>query len=288
VAYVGTPSNLGSNQATIASIIQGEAGGQGLTGMQAVGAVIANRANAGTFPGGSSILGVALAPNQFQGQNANYSTDAWNVAGAVLNGTNPDPTGGATYYANPGASSASWATNLNSSNALKIGDHYFTDNTNGTPFTGSGAAATTDGSGDSLTAHTVTPSELAAANGGDAAGSPTDTGGIVGFHYGGSATANADITAPPDPKNPPTVVGIDKSVTGTLGDIAKNLGNSIVGGISAPFTALGQAMANWFTRGALMLFAIVLIVVALILLAMKTKTGQTIVETTRTAAKAAA
>lgn len=142
MSYVGTPSYLGDPQSTLASILQGEAGNQGLVGMQAVGGVISNRAALNFSGYGSDPLSQALAPNQFQGQNTAFSPDAYSVAGDILNGTNPDPTGGATFYANPSASTANWATNLNSSNALQIGAHFFTNNTSGIPFFGSQTANT--------------------------------------------------------------------------------------------------------------------------------------------------
>jgi hypothetical protein len=135
MAYVGTPRYQQSNVYTLASILQGEAGGQGRTGMLAVASVMQNRASMNFSGYGGDIISQALAPHQFQGQAVPGST-AMGVANDLLSGNVSDITGGATYYANPGASSASWARNLNPSNALQIGAHYFTDNTRGIPFTG--------------------------------------------------------------------------------------------------------------------------------------------------------
>jgi len=139
MAYVGTPSRYGSELDTLASILQGEAGGEGLRGLQAVADVIRNRANQNFSGFGSGLLDQALARNQFQGQSSRIGPEARQVAEQLQNGTLPDVAGDALYYANPGASTAKWARNLNSSNALKIGNHYFTDNANGVPF---GQAAT--------------------------------------------------------------------------------------------------------------------------------------------------
>lgn len=133
MAYVGTPTFQNSNQYTLASIIQGEAGGEGQAGMQAVASVIQNRASQNFSGYGTSAISQALANNQFQGQST-PSQSALDIAAQLQNGTLADNTGGATYYANPAASTASWATNLNSSNSLQIGNHFFTNNTNGTPF----------------------------------------------------------------------------------------------------------------------------------------------------------
>ncbi len=145
MAYVGTPKLLGDDIQTLASIIQGEAGGEGLLGMQAVADVIRNRA-ANNFSGyGSNPLDQALARNQFQGQSSKVGPEALAVAQQLKTGNLPSVTKGALYYANPGASTASWARRLNSDNALKIGNHYFTNNANGAPFADSPYAGMADG-----------------------------------------------------------------------------------------------------------------------------------------------
>lgn len=133
MAYVGTPSYLGNDIDTLASIIQGEAGGEGLQGMQAVANVIQNRANNNFSGYGTSPVAQALARKQFQGQGR-AGPAARSVAEQLVSGQLPDVTGGALYYANPVDSTAGWARRLNSGNALKIGNHYFTDNDQGTPF----------------------------------------------------------------------------------------------------------------------------------------------------------
>jgi len=145
MAYVGTPNFMGSDLNTLASILQGEAGGEGLRGLQAVADVIQNRASQNFSGYGSSLLDQALARNQFQGQSTKPSPEAKQVAAQLLGGQLPDVTGGALYYANPGASTASWARNLNANNALQIGNHYFTNNTNGQPFAPSPYANMADG-----------------------------------------------------------------------------------------------------------------------------------------------
>lgn len=135
MAYVGTPRYLGSDLKTLASILQGEAGGEGVSGMQAVANVIQNRASQNFSGYGNGLIDQALAEQQFQGQARNPSKAARDVAAKLINGQVPDITGGALYYANPTDSSAQWARNLNGGNALKIGNHFFTDNAEGRPFT---------------------------------------------------------------------------------------------------------------------------------------------------------
>jgi hypothetical protein len=145
MAYVGTPRLLGNDIETLASIIQGEAGGEGLLGMQAVADVIRNRASQNFSGYGSNPLDQALARNQFQGQSSKYGPEALSVAQQLTSGNLPSVTKGAVYYANPGASTAGWARRLNDENALKIGNHYFTDNAKGQPFASSPYAGMPDG-----------------------------------------------------------------------------------------------------------------------------------------------
>lgn len=164
MAYVGTPSYLGSDIDTLASILQGEAGGEGLRGLLAVADVIRNRANQNFSGYGSSPISQALARNQFQGQSRSPSAEARQVAQQLLSGEVPNVTGGALYYANPGDSTAGWARRLNENNALKIGNHYFTDNASGQPFSGSGAMNMMPGKvgGDSMVARNFDPQVAAA------------------------------------------------------------------------------------------------------------------------------
>ncbi len=131
--YVGTAENQGNDLYTIASILEGEAGNQGTKGMQAVANVIDNRAKQNYSEYGDNPVSQATAKMQFQGQ-AKPSSTAMTIAAKMLSGQLPDITSGATFYAEPQNSSAKWARNLNNSNALKIGDHYFTDNDEGRPF----------------------------------------------------------------------------------------------------------------------------------------------------------
>jgi hypothetical protein len=145
MAYVGTPRRRGNDLETLASILQGEAGGEGLLGLQAVADVIRNRAGQNFSGYGGGLLDQALARNQFQGQSSKIGPEAMAVAEQLVSGKLPDAAGTAVYYANPGASTASWARNLNSGNALKIGNHYFTDNAQGKPFAASAYAGMADG-----------------------------------------------------------------------------------------------------------------------------------------------
>lgn len=141
MAYVGTPRYLGDDVTTLASILQGEAGGEGVHGMQAVANVIQNRASQNFSGYGSALVDQALAEKQFQGQVSKPGKQAKAIAEQLVSGSIPDITGGALYYANPADSSAKWARNLNDGNALKIGNHYFTDNADGKPFAPAVSAA---------------------------------------------------------------------------------------------------------------------------------------------------
>ncbi len=132
-----TPRFLGDNTTTVASVIQAEAGNQSVSGMVGVADVMQNRANSNFGGYGTSIIDQITAQGQFQSQSpvSQISPDAMATAQALTSGGLGDVTGGATYYANPSASSALWAKNLDNSNSLQIGQHFFTNNTDGTPFT---------------------------------------------------------------------------------------------------------------------------------------------------------
>jgi N-acetylmuramoyl-L-alanine amidase len=282
MAYVGTPTARGSLRDTLASVIQGEAGGQGTVGMQAVGAVIANRA-ATNFSGyGGDLQSQVLAPNQFQGQSGTPSGTAYSVADALIAGNNPDPTGGALYYANPGASSASWARNLNSSNALKIGDHYFTDNTNGVPFTGSGAGSTiADGSpnnssglaagsggtgGDYVTANPDGTSSTGDLTQYPVAGVNAPSGQSSTSSQGGGMTADAG-------QGSPVTQGLQQgtidAITKWVNSIESATGGAFSGALKSAQTAVGTlfgGVENWFIRAGLIVLGIILIAVALVVI----------------------
>lgn len=232
MAYVGTPSFSNSSTYTLASILQGEAGNQGFAGMQAVASVIQNRA-AQNFSGyGSSLLDQALAPNQFQGQ-ASPSPEALSVASQLQSGTLPDNTFGATYYANPTLSTASWATNLSSSNSLQIGDQYFTDNTQGVPFQPDTSSSATDGgsslsfasgaNADSLGSGgaSLDSSEPFSGSGMDANGGPFDLSGGDASAVGGGAEISAS--------NPGSIPGVTNATMSDSG-IQSALGSNISSG----------------------------------------------------------
>jgi hypothetical protein len=298
MAYVGTPSNQGSVRNTLASVIQGEAGNQGPTGMLAVGAVIQNRANSNFGGYGGDLMSQMLARNQFQGQAAPTSA-SYAAADQILSGNYADPTGGATSYANPGASSASWARNLNSSNSLQIGDHFFTDNQNGAPFTpnfsGSGgtiADGSPDtssglGAGSSVSANPsgtdpgfgdITQFPVAGVNapangGGTGAGVGNDQGTPnLGGGVSQSSGPVGDVS-PDQPMSSPVKVTLQPGVTKAVGDWISNIESSFGSGLASTLKAAETATANyfggltnWVVRGLLILLGIVLIAIGLIVL----------------------
>lgn len=120
---------------TIASYIEGEAGGEGHVGMQAVANVISNRAKQNFSGYGADLVRQVVAPNQFQGR-LRPSEAAYSIARDLYAGNLPDITGGATSYANPSASQAAWARRLDQSNSYQIGRHFFTNNQEGAAFRG--------------------------------------------------------------------------------------------------------------------------------------------------------
>lgn len=96
----------------IARVIISEAGGEGMSGMQAVANVILNRVSerGRGFAKQTTPFKVISAPGQFEGyKNKQYSRadkhPNWNqakrIASQMLSGNLEDITGGATYYHNP-------------------------------------------------------------------------------------------------------------------------------------------------------------------------------------------
>jgi hypothetical protein len=141
----GAPKAQEAHDPRLLNYIYGEAGNQGVAGQQAVANVLANRA-AQNFRGyGTTMEAQATKGTGVFGPNSEFNGYAGAPASAIsmlqqaVGNAGKDITGGATFFANPAASTASWARNLTPDNSLKIGDHYFTDNTNGTRFSASGA-----------------------------------------------------------------------------------------------------------------------------------------------------
>lgn len=123
----------------------GEAAGEGPDGQAAVGHVILNRVKEGDRYGGPSVRDVVMAPKQFEPwgnpaarkrmlaldpSSPKYQQLA-QIAQGVASGEVPDPTGGATHFANEdivkqrrGGGVAPWMAKMADS-ARKIGNHTF-------------------------------------------------------------------------------------------------------------------------------------------------------------------
>ena len=126
----------------LAATLQAEAGGEGIGGMVAAGAVIRNRAETGKY-GGNSISGVIMQPGQFSAwngvtgyaggegaidmSNLRVSEDAYKAADATLSGNYQDPTGGATHYYNPAVATPAWGQGQTPGGGqwTTIGNHVF-------------------------------------------------------------------------------------------------------------------------------------------------------------------
>lgn len=120
----------------LAKTMWGEARGEGARGMQAVGNVVMNRVNAGSWYG-ASIKDVVLKPYQFSAWNANDPNrsvienmtaqqlalnGSLAIARQVIAGTLPDITGGATHYHAKNVNPA-WARSME--RTATIGNHIF-------------------------------------------------------------------------------------------------------------------------------------------------------------------
>jgi len=128
---------LSDAQLILARTLYGEARGEGRGGMEAVAAVIINRAAIGGW-WGDSIISVAQKPWQFSTWNDNdpnrvlindlkpgegdlFFDLAYEIAGDAISGTD-DPTGGATHYH---ALSVNPAWDDEMVNTANIGQHKF-------------------------------------------------------------------------------------------------------------------------------------------------------------------
>lgn len=120
----------------LAKTMWGEARGEGTRGMQAVGNVVMNRVNAGSWYG-ASIKDVVLKPYQFSSWNTNDPNRAvienmtaqqlalngsLAIARQVIAGTLPDITGGATHYHAKNVNPA-WVSSME--RTATIGNHIF-------------------------------------------------------------------------------------------------------------------------------------------------------------------
>lgn len=98
-----------SNVYLLARVIEGEAADEPYTGKVAVGAVIVNRTQSGSFPG--SLAGVIYQPGAFESvSNGQYtrpvSDESLRAAMEAISGW--DPTGGALFFWNPFKPVSSW------------------------------------------------------------------------------------------------------------------------------------------------------------------------------------
>lgn len=134
----------------LAKTLEAEAGGEGLGGMVAAGAVIDNRNKSGRY--GEGIRGVIMKPGQFSawngvtgyasGQGAidmdrvSPSADAYEAADLILSGDYEDTTGGATHYYNPDVANPAWGQRAGG-DWQTIGNHVF-GNADGRRGAGSG------------------------------------------------------------------------------------------------------------------------------------------------------
>lgn len=122
----------------LAKTLMAEAGGEGMQGMLAAGAVMRNRVDAGGY--GDGLRGVIMKPGQFSAWNGvtgyaggegavdmssiRPSAEAYQVADMILAGNYQDPTGGATHYYNPSVANPAWGQSAGG-NWQTIGNHVF-------------------------------------------------------------------------------------------------------------------------------------------------------------------
>lgn len=123
IIFVGRSE--GADLENIASVIAAEAACQGKIGMQAVGAVIQNRAESRKI----SPDAVIKQRNQFYGWTASNRTRLYaqvkniadEIAQQVIDGTLEDVTGGAEYFLLPGERVRAW----HGEKTVTLGEHTF-------------------------------------------------------------------------------------------------------------------------------------------------------------------
>lgn len=120
----------------LAKTMWGEARGEGVRGMQAVGNVVMNRVNAGSWYG-ASVKDVVLKPYQFSCWNSSdpnrsiiepmteqqlFANGSLTLARQIIDGRLKDITGGATHY-HAKSVKPSWASKMEKT--ATIGNHIF-------------------------------------------------------------------------------------------------------------------------------------------------------------------
>lgn len=236
---------------TLAQTIQGEASDP--AGQFAVAATIANRAKAGTFPGGSDPTAIVNAPQQYVGYAATPSANAQALADAIQNGTLDQfgTTGNAVNFQSGPTAAANGLTA-----GTNIGGNWFSDQF-GAP----------------------TPNFVAPVLGG-AGGTLASDGGTL------LTTVAGPVAGAANPAQGQQVqVGIQPSavqdIQGWIAGIAKGLWTSTWDTVSSTFLNI----QNWFIRAFVIVVGIVILAIGLLKI---TGTDKVVVQAVKTAAMAAA
>ena len=138
MAALGKQTAAPDDRMLLAKTLMAEAGGEGLEGMLAAGAVINNRVGAGGY--GSNLREVIMKPGQFSAWNGvtgyaggegaldmdrmTPNEQALQAADMLLSGQYQDPTGGENHYYNPSVADPKWGQR-NGGDWLRIGNHIF-------------------------------------------------------------------------------------------------------------------------------------------------------------------
>ena len=220
---------------TLAQTIQGEASTP--EGQFAVAATIANRAKAGTFPGGSNPNAIVNAPMQYVGYNGTPSPNAIALANAIENGTLDQfgDTGNAVNFQSGPTAAANGLTG-----GTNIGGNWFSDkfgapSPNFKPPVYGGSSI-------------ADPSQIDPAT-----GKPTS---IVGD----PASAAAKV---PD-LGKPVVVGLQPGLTGDIGKWISGIAKSVWEGVWDTTSAAFLNIQNWFIRAFVIIVGLVLLAIGLL------------------------
>lgn len=261
---------------TVAQTIQGEAGSNPANQF-AVASVIYNRLQTGGF-GGSTASQIVNAPSQFTGFAATPNASAQALAQAIENGTlqNYGNTGNALYFQQAGSD-----TTLGSRSAgvVNIGGNNFSDAW-GSP-TSSFQAPQYGGSGANFTPPAGTPDTFVTSvtpgsqseyplNPGDYSSDPNASFSFNDPGTGAGASTQSGATTGTGGTNAQGVAAQPGTGTPVQLNLSPSTATDLQSYVTAPIKAAETwasaqfaSLSNWFTRGFLILLAIVIIGLAL-------------------------
>jgi hypothetical protein len=240
---------------TLAQTIQGEASDP--AGQFAVATTIYNRAQAGSFPGGSNPLAVVNAPQQYVGYAATPSPTAIALADAIQNGTLSQygTVGNAVNFQSGPTAAANGLTA-----GPNIGGNYFSDKF---------GAPTPNFVAPSLGTSQIAAGDPSNASSGIAAGSGAGStaGPAIDPATGMPATltdAAANAAGAGAGTGSQITVGLQKSLVGDIQGWITQIAKGVWSGVYDSIASSFGAIQNWFVRAFVIIVGLVILAIGLI------------------------